>query len=897
MRGELETYRAKRNFGDTPEPDGAKAGKKNVKSRTYLIQRHAATRLHYDFRIEADGVLKSWAVTKAPSRDPHVKRLAVEVEDHPLDYGSFEGTIPGGNYGAGTVQLWDTGTWEPQEPDLEAAYAKGQIKMILSGERLKGKWALIKLRTDRGKPSKRSNWLLIKEKDEYAVDGEGDANMEIDASITTGRTMAEIADGKKEWTSSKPTGQKAPPKPKPPKAQTSKATAPHAFVPIQLCKIADYPPGGAGWAHEIKFDGYRIQIGVGGGRATLRTRKGLDWTERFADHAADAAKWPDAVIDGELCALAEDSMPDFSALQAAISDGDTGGLVYFAFDMLLEGGEDLRGLPLSHRKARLQAYLNRIPKAAGQRVRYVDHFASSGKAVLESACRMDLEGVISKQLDAPYHAGRSTSWVKSKCRGRDEVVIGGWTSEGDRFRSLIVGVNDQDAKDGQGLRHLGRVGTGYGQPLMKTLLPALLAAETDTSPFVGKGAPRKTTAGGLTTHWVKPVLVVEIEHGGYTDSGSLRQAAYKGLREDKTAPEVDAMPQEPAKPVKGPKVAPPPELTMAKVVSKPGKLVVSGVTISHPEKVLWPAYEGEAPITKAELVRYYEMAAERILPHVADRPTSIIRAPEGVGGEQFFQRHAMPGSNPRLKLIDVHERKPYVAVVDVGGLVAIGQSGGLELHPWGCRPGDPEIPEQITFDLDPDVGLDFNDVIAASKVVKARIEALGLNAFVKTTGGKGLHVVVPIKSDAKSAITWDQNKAFAKAVSESIRAAAPDRFTTTLAKKARGGKIFLDYLRNGRMATAVAPWSPRARPGAGIAFPLSWGQVKSGLDPKAFNIRTAQALLKKSDPWAEFDAARISLKPVLKKMGFERPNARRLNDVPALIDGKLCQKSLLKSNQ
>ena len=867
MRGELDTYQAKRNFGETPEPKGRKTPRKGQAPLRFLIQRHAATRLHYDFRIEVDGVLKSWAVTKAPSRDHTVKRLAVEVEDHPLDYGDFEGTIPPGNYGAGTVQMWDTGTWEPQEPDLDAAFAKGQIKMILHGERLQGKWALIRLRSDRGKPSKRNNWLLIKEIDDFTVDGEGDANMEIDASIVSGRTMAEIADGKKEWTSSKTTGRKPPPKPQPTKAQASKAAAPHAFVPIQLCKIGDYPPAGAGWAHEIKFDGYRLQIGVGGGRATLRTRKGLDWSAKFPEHAADAARWPDAVIDGELCALAEDHNPDFSALQAAISDGQTGDLVYFAFDLLFEGDEDLRKLPLSHRKARLQAYLDRIPKAAAKRVRYVDHFASSGKAVLESACRMDLEGVISKQLDAPYQAGRSTSWVKSKCRGRDEVVIGGWTSEGDRFRSLIVGVQDVDAKAGKGLRHLGRVGTGYAQPLVKTLLPALLANEADHSPFVGKGAPRKSSAGGMTIHWVKPVLVAEIEHGGYTDTGSLRQAAFKGLREDKTAPEVDAMPQAPAElslgPKPSPKTTPPPQLTLA---GKGGKVVVSGVTISNPDRILWPAHDGEGAITKADLVRYYELAAERILPHVADRPTSIIRAPEGIGGETFFQRHAMPGSNPRLKLIDVHERKPYVGVVDVGGLVAIGQSGGLELHPWGCAPGDPETPDQITFDLDPDVGLDFGDVIAASKVVKAKLESLGLNPFVKTTGGKGLHVVVAIRTDAKSKVSWEQNKAFAKAVSEAVRVDAPDRFTTTLAKKARGGKIFLDYLRNGRMATAVAPWSPRARPGAGIAFPLSWGQVKAGLEPKAFNIRTAPALLKRADPWADFRDGAVNLRPALKTM-------------------------------
>lgn len=866
MRGELETYRTKRNFGDTPEPQGRK-GRARKAGLTYLIQRHAATRLHYDFRIEVDGVLKSWAVTKAPSRDTAVKRLAVEVEDHPLDYGTFEGTIPAGNYGAGTVQLWDRGTWEPQEDDVADAFARGNVKMIVHGERLQGKWALIRMKTDRGKPAKRNNWLLIKEKDEFAVPGEGDANMEIDASIATGRSLAEIAEGKKQWGSSKKTTRAAPPKPEARPAVASKTSKPHAFVPIQLCKIADYPPHGTGWAHEIKFDGYRLQVASGGGRAVVRTRKGLDWSDKFPELAADAAQWPDAVVDGELCALAENHMPDFSALQAAISSGETADLVYFAFDLLFEGPEDLRKLPLSHRKARLQAYIDRIPKAARGRIRYVDHFATTGQAILESACRMDLEGVISKKLDAPYHAGRSTTWLKSKCRGGDEVVIGGWTSEGGgRFRSLIVGVQDKG-----GLRHLGRVGTGYNQTLLKTLLPKLKAAETDTSPFTGKDAPRRTRAGGVTTHWVKPVLVAEIEHGGYTDTGSLRHAAFKGLREDKPPAEVTERPHAPSDPAKEPgRHSGAVPLVMpgegAAAGKGRGKLVVAGVTISNPDKILWPAADGKPAITKAELVRYYEMAAERILPHVADRPVSIIRTPDGITGEKFFQRHAMPGSNPRLKLIDVKERKPYIGVIDVGGLVAIGQSGGLELHPWGCKPGDPETPDQVTFDLDPDEGLDFADVIAAAKVLKRELEGLGLNPFVKTTGGKGLHVVVPILADAKSRIEWDQCKAFAKAVSERVRAADPDHFTTTLAKKARGGKIFLDYLRNGRMATAVAPWSPRARPGAGLAFPLSWGRVKKGLDPAAFTLHDAAALLKKPDPWKDFRAGAVNLRPVLKKV-------------------------------
>lgn len=849
MHGELDTYRKKRNFSATPEPRGRKAASKG--ERRYLIQRHAATRLHYDFRIEHDGVLKSWAVTKAPSRDPSVKRLAVEVEDHPLDYGDFEGTIPGGNYGAGTVQMWDAGTWTPQDQDLDAAFRKGVVKLELQGERLKGGWALIRLKGDRGKPSKRNNWLLVKEKDEFAVEGEGDALMEIDASVATGRSMAEIANGSKAWTSSRRSARKAPPKPRPSKAQASSAKGPPAFVPIQFAKVVDHPPPGAGWAHEIKFDGYRIQIDVGGGQAVLRTRKGLNWTEKFPALAAQAASWPDGVVDGELCALNRDHMPDFSALQAAISEGRTDDLIYFAFDLLFEGDEDLRAKPLSHRKARLQAYCDRVGKA-GPSLRYVEHFASSGEAVLKSACRMDLEGVISKKLDDPYRAGRTASWVKSKCRGRDEVVIGGWSSEGGaRLRSLLVGVRDKD-----GLRYMGRVGTGFSAALSKTLLPALKANAAEQTPFAGKSAPR----GGRDIHWLKPVLVAEIEHAGVTEGGSVRQASYKGLREDKAAAEVTAEPQPPAS---APAAAKSPAARKGK-----DKVVVAGVTLSSPDKVLWPALGDQPAVTKADLARYYEMAAERLLPHVADRPVSIIRAPEGIEGERFFQRHAMPGHSPRLKLIDVKERKPYVGVTDVGGLAAIAQSGGLELHPWGCKPGDPETPEQITFDLDPDEGLDFNDVIDAARLLKPYLEDLGLTPFVKTTGGKGLHVVVPIKADARSRVEWDQAKAFAKAVSEAMRKDHPERFTTTLAKKARGGKIFLDYLRNGRMATAAAPWSPRARPGATIAFPLDWSQVRKGLNPKAYTVATAQALLKKPDPWKDFRASEASLRPALKKLGL-----------------------------
>lgn len=840
-RGELDTYQAKRNFGATPEPRGRKAKARQTGLR-YMVQRHAASRLHYDFRIEHDGVLKSWAVTKAPSRDPRVKRLAVEVEDHPLDYGGFEGIIPAGNYGAGTVQLWDVGEWEPQDKDLDAAFKKGVVKLTLHGERLKGGWALIRLKSDRGKPQKagkqRANWLLVKEKDAYAVEGEGDALAEIDASVVSGRSLAEIAEGPAVWTSSKPAARKSAPQPS--AAEPKPLAQPHAFVPIQLCQVAEHPPARPGWVHEIKFDGYRLQVATGGERATLRTRKGLDWSDRFPELAIDAAHWPDAVVDGELCALDKDGLPDFSALQTAIAEEKTAGLVYFAFDLLFDGAEDLRSLPLSHRKARLQAWCDRVAKSHARRLRYADHFAAKGEAVLESACRMGLEGVISKKLDSPYRSGRSAAWVKSKCRGRDEVVIGGWSSEdGARFRSLLVGVMTKG-----GLRYLGRVGTGYSAALMKTLLPALKAASVDRSPFIS--APEADDQ----LHWVAPVLVAEVEHAGYSKDGILRQAAFKGLREDKSPADVLASPQPPS------------------LAAKAGRMVVAGVSVSHPDKILWPAMGDHAPVSKADLILYYEAAAERLLPHILDRPVSIIRAPDGIEGQRFFQRHVMAGRHPGLRAVDVGEGRPYVAVTDLSGLIAIGQAGGLELHPWGCKSGDPETPDQITFDLDPDAGLDFDDVVAAAHLLKPRLETLGLTPFVKSTGGKGLHVVVPIKADARSRIGWDQAKAFAKGVSEAMKAEHPDRFTTTLSKKARGGKIFLDYLRNGRAATAVAPWSPRARPGAGIACPLCWTQVKPGLNPTAFNLMTAADLLKAPDPWAEFRRAATALRPGLKRLGL-----------------------------
>ncbi len=590
----LAKYRAKRDFTRTAEPSGDEAAPASHRLR-YVIQKHAASRLHYDLRLEADGVFKSWAVTRGPSLDPADKRLAVEVEDHPLDYGDFEGTIPKGEYGGGVVELWDRGYWAPEDgADPLKSLKKGELKFVLEGEKLHGSWVLVRLK-DRER-DKRHNWLLIKHRDQAARShGQADV-LDEDRSVASGRSMDEIAAG---------TGKA----PKPfirantkgvAKAAMAKADAVWKsdrsgadmprFVEPELTRLLERPPSGAGWAHEVKFDGYRMQLRVEAGEARLRTRKGLDWTERFPEIAKAGEGLPDCMLDGEIVALDDNGAPDFAALQAALSAKDTGRLVYFVFDALFAEGQDLRALPLSERKARLDKLLGALKGPAAQRIRFVEHFATGGDAVLRSACRMSLEGIVSKRLDAPYRSGRGDAWTKSKCRAGQEVVIGGWTTTGNAFRSLIVGAY----RDGK-LIHLGRVGTGFGKDKLERLLPALKALETDASPFVGPGAPKK--AAGV--HWVKPTLVAEVEYAGFTGDGLVRQASFKGLREDKPAGEVT--PEQPAPPGE-PLAATKP--VAAKSAAKSN--VVMGVTISHPDKALWPDDGEGAPVTKLDLARYYE---------------------------------------------------------------------------------------------------------------------------------------------------------------------------------------------------------------------------------------------------------------------------------------------------
>ncbi|WP_316173284.1 MULTISPECIES: DNA ligase D [unclassified Bradyrhizobium] len=878
----LSAYRKKRDFDKTAEPSGDVKVTPAGRLR-FVIQKHDATRLHYDLRLEYGGVFKSWAVTKGPSLDPHDKRLAVEVEDHPLDYGDFEGMIPEGEYGGGTVMLWDRGYWESDDP--ERGFKNGDLKFTLSGKKLHGSWVLVRMRHDRT-GSKRTNWLLIKHRDEFAREGEANDILAQDRSVASGRTMAQIAAGKGRapkpfmlakaksasadavWHSNYEEMQERPRKatankPAAKSVEPKKVAVMPDFVAPELCTSVEQPPAGADWGHEIKFDGYRVQIRVESGEVTLKTRKGLDWTPKFGAIADQATKLPDVLIDGEVVALDAEGNPNFSALQAALSEGRTDQLIYFAFDLLFAEGLDLRRLPLRERKARLQKLLKANIKGKNPPIRYVEHFESDGETVLESARKLKLEGIVSKRLDAPYHSGRSESWTKAKTRPGHEVVIGGWKTTNGKFRSLMVGVNKDDH-----LAYVGVVGTGFGQDKVKQIMPALKAAASDKNPFSGENAPRKSR----DMHWLKPELVAEIEFAGWTDGGNVRQASFKGLRQDKPAKEVVA--EEPVMTKVWKPVA-----RAAATVASAGSAVfetpsrskrgaeVMGVVISNPDKALWPDDGDGEPVSKLDLARYFESVGEWMIGHLKGRPCSIVRAPDGIHGEIFFQRHGMQGTSELLELAKVSgDRKPYLEIDRIEGLAAVAQVAAVELHPWNCAPYAYDVPGRLVFDLDPAPNVPFDEVIAAAKEMRQRLKSLGLESFCKTTGGKGLHVVTPLQYGARDKVTWPEAKKFAQGVCQWMANDNPEQFLLNMSKRLRKGKIFLDYLRNDRMSTAVAVLSPRAREGATVSMPLTWTQVKDGLDPKRYTIRTVPALLAKTTAWAGYDEAAGAIKAAIKQL-------------------------------
>jgi bifunctional non-homologous end joining protein LigD len=948
----LSTYRSKRDFTKTPEPSGREAVARSEHLR-FVIQKHAARRLHYDLRLELDGVFKSWAVTRGPSLNPTQKRLAVEVEDHPLDYGDFEGTIPHGEYGGGTVQLWDRGFWIPEgDQSPEEQLRKGDLKFQLVGDRLHGSWVLVRMKGDRF-GGKRTNWLLIKHRDTSALSpDEAEAVLAEDRSVASGRMMADIAAGKGRapkpfmlagdrraradavWHSNRsdvpdlrgPGNSGAGARRRPSRSRSKGTSFPPDFVQPQLCRLVDKPPAGRGWGHEMKLDGYRVQLRVVEGEATLKTRKGLDWTPKFAPIARIAADLPDALIDGEVAVLDDQGHSNFSSLQATLSAQRGEELVLFAFDLLFAEGEDLRKLPLEERKSRLKEMLDGLSPAARQRIRYVEHLTTEGQKVWKSACEMGLEGIISKRLDSPYTSTRSDNWTKAKCRGGQEVIIGAWTTTEGAFRSLLAGVY----RDGR-FTYVGRVGTGFSQQKVKALLPKLKAIASDASAFGGENAPRPEP----NIHWVQPKLVAEIEFAGWTGDGNVRQAAFKGLREDKPPREITVEQAEPVQEVEkatsghaadgrarrggarttnraakatrasartssapsragkanrahahGSKTAgrgaKPAGRARAGSRAKPTAVprstgtaaaarsptAVMGVTISHPDKQMWPAAGDGKPVGKLDLAQYYESLGDWILPHLAGRPCSIVRAPDGLQGETFFQRHAMPGTSDMLELVRVSgDRKPYLQIDRVEGLIAVAQVAALELHPWNCQPGHPEIPGRLVFDLDPAPDVEFNAVVTAARELRERLDALGLVTFCKTTGGKGLHVVTPLAPETRGhEPDWPLAKTFAQTVCTQMTHDSPQRYVVNMAKNVRTGRIFLDYLRNDRMATAVAPLSTRARPGARVSMPVNWSSVRSSLDPSVFTLRTAPALLAKSKAWADYDDSARSLQDAIQEL-------------------------------
>ena len=852
----LSSYRKKRDFSKTHEP----AGKRRAKAGfSYVIQKHDASHLHYDFRLELDGVLLSWAVPKGPSLDPGVKRLAVQTEDHPVEYGSFEGTIPEGAYGGGTVMLWDRGTWEP-EGDPRAAYAKGHLKFQLHGEKLTGGWHLV--HTRRGSETHKQ-WLLFKAHDEAAKAGDETLLEKQAKSVATGRDLKAIARTKAVTASKKAntkTAKKVVTK-RAPKARTrtalpkgaKRAAMPDEIEP-ELATLVSETPTSDDFIHEVKFDGYRVLARVDGKRVQLLTRGGEDWTERLPtlEAALGRLKLKSGIFDGELVALDEHGVSDFQLLQNSFSGKSRAPLAYYAFDLLYLDGADLRALPLLERKAALREVVARAAQSdesdeSDEIVRYSDHTQGDGARFFAEAAKLGLEGVVSKRADSPYRSGRGKDWQKSKSSARQEFVIVGYTEPAggrSHLGALLLGV-----RRGKQVVYSGRVGTGFSDRSLKDIHARLTPLEIDAPKL--ENAPRGAEIRSV--HWVKPELVAEVAYTSLTHDGLLRHPTFKGLREDKPAQEV-VLEQPHA--VASRKAAPK-QRAATRSPSKPAASRAKAASaLSHPDKVLYP----ELGLTKADLLAYYELVSDLMLPHVSHRPLTLLRCPEGRKKQCFFQKH--PGESLADGLVRVmvpssDGQDEYAAIDDERGLAALVQMSALEVHIWGALTTDPDHPDRLVFDLDPDVGLPFAEVMQAAHDTRRLLEELGLKSWLKTTGGKGLHVTVPIQPRAD----WDEVKAFCRGVAEELTRRDPKRYVATMSKAKRSGKVFIDYLRNGRGATFIAPYSPRAREGAGIAMPIEWSDLSAKFKPDAFTVVTAEKYLAKrgKDPFASLLKARQEL--------------------------------------
>lgn len=839
----LARYNEKRDFARTNEPRGEKSAASGFE---FVVQKHDARRLHYDLRLELDGVLKSWAVTRGPSLVPGQKRLAVETEDHPMKYLEFEGVIPQGEYGGGTMIVWDRGRWIPDH-DPRAGYEKGHIDFHLEGSRLKGGWHLVRMRRRSGE--KHAQWLLLKADDDHARAADAPDILDEQTSFLSGRTNAQLLEAgairEDHANRQQAKAKRRAPTPKAPKG-AKKALMP-VFVEPSLASLAAVPPNGGEWIHEIKYDGYRMQARIDGPEVKLLTRKGLDWTHRFGTvaQALGALNLGSAVLDGEIVVEDAAGISSFNALQRALKDGREAETVFYAFDLLYHDGRDLRAAPLTQRKAALAALIPPQPEPSGT-VRLTEHIDFDGETILRHACRLGLEGIISKRGDRPYRSGRHEDWLKAKCVQRQEFVIIGYvpsTAVKAAVGSLVLGYYD----DGH-LIHAGRVGTGMSHKESTELLRQLEAIATGKPSF-----GRKPIAGfDKGAKWVEPRLVAEVEFRGWSADDVLRQASYQGLREDKDPRDIrreDAPPPErPPKrrsKAKAKTLAPALRDPGAVVAGSEAKPVIAGVPLTHPDRVLWD----DQGVTKRGLAEYYAAIADWVLPHVVGRPLSLVRCPSGAGAQCFFQKHAWAGLNAAVEKIDIGPgEEPMLVVRDLSGLVALVQAGVLEIHPWGSREGTLEQPDRLIFDLDPGEGTGYAQVIDGALTVRRHLERLGLQSFVKTSGGKGLHVVVPLQPSAD----WDSAKAFCKQVAEDIAAAEPEHYLAKMSKAARKNRIFIDYLRNGRGATAVAAYSTRARSGAPVSVPLAWDELSEALTPNRYTVENlAQRLaFLDADPWA-----------------------------------------------